>query len=54
MVGGIRFGEIGKATTGPVKVTAINDDSTDGCAVAAHKFGGAVDHDVGPQLKGAT
>ena len=54
MIARIRGRKIGKATTCPVKVATIDNDATNRRAMPAQKFGGAMDDNVGPMLKGPT
>ncbi len=54
MIARVRRGEIGKTTTTPVKIIAIDNHATDAGTMPAQELGGAMYDDIGTPLKGAT
>ena len=54
MIGWIGFAQMGEATRGvPVEFTGIHNDTADGGAVAANKFGGRMYYHSGAKINGA-
>lgn len=49
----IGLGKAGKFPVSPIKVSAVDDDATDGSTVTTDVFGSGVDHNISPPFKGA-